>query len=149
MDISDFDRFALSGRSKLIAVYAYYTQERDTMTQSESAAFLTQAAVDMGMIQSRSPILGETLSSWSNGQRNTKIPLWAVTTAALLLFQKYHWFPEGELQRCAFASIVFRHFGCLEAALQYVAKNGRCQRDELSPYLDLAKRSRDSYLAKR
>lgn len=143
MTIDEFDRLVQMGRNKLIAVYSFHTQEHSNMTQAQSAVYLTEQAIKLALISERAPIPGETLLSWA---QSNKVPSWAVSAAVLTLFSEYQWEPDGEIQRCTLASVLYRYYGSVERVWNSVKVKDACTRDMLSEYLNLAHSSREKYL---
>ncbi|EMQ2878386.1 hypothetical protein V9N52_003701 [Vibrio navarrensis] len=147
MNVTQFDDLVRQGKSKILSLFSYHTQEKSGMTPSESAAHLTHRAIEWNLVASRTAIPGETLSAWSQSHRNNKVPAWALSAAVLVLLIDYHWIPETSAQRCVCASVLYREYGDNVHTELSGLFHSRCERDGMSEYLDLARQSRATYLA--
>lgn len=74
-------------------------------TQSEAAAALTEAAINLGYVTRSRPVPGAALLSWSSNPAET--PLWAAQTA-LTLMLSIGWQPESNLDWCGMSALLFR-----------------------------------------
>lgn len=78
---------------------------RNPGTQSETAAALTDAAINLGYITRSKPVPEAVLLSWSSNPDETR--LWAAQTA-LMLMLSIGWKPESSQNWCGKTTLIFR-----------------------------------------
>ncbi|EEG5674753.1 hypothetical protein G3G77_004801 [Salmonella enterica] len=74
-------------------------------SQSENAAVLTEAAINLGYVTRSRPVPGTALSSWASDPEGT--PFWAAQTALTLMLNN-GWSPESTQEWCGMSALIFR-----------------------------------------
>lgn len=87
--LTNFSQSALNGRSKVIEWFSIKTPQ---FTDAQTAKILTNNAVQLGLIESRTIVHGKTLRSWCKERDGSKIQFWAAVSAVDLLI-KIGWLP--------------------------------------------------------
>ncbi|WP_159189309.1 hypothetical protein, partial [Klebsiella pneumoniae] len=93
MKSTPFTEMATAFRGQIVRLWAL----RYPGTQSEAAAALTEAAINLGYVTRNRPIPGAALLSWASNP--TETPLWAAQTA-LTLMLSIGWKPESNQDWC-------------------------------------------------
>ena len=148
--VDEFDRLIELGRKRVMAVYAFESQEREKITPAQSAAALTQRAIDYGFVGQRRPLTGENLRLWTDKHyASVKVPLWAVLTAVTVLVEDYQWVPDGQIQWSMWGLVWYRRFGSIEQAFSEVPGYLTPYKEEVLDMLSAAHASRQSFEARR
>lgn len=88
--LTKFSQSALNGRSKVIEWFSIKTPQ---FTDAQTAKILTNNAVQLGLIESRTIVHGKTLRSWCKERDGSNIQFWAAVSAVDLLI-KIGWLPS-------------------------------------------------------
>lgn len=101
MKSTPFTEMATAFRGQIVRLWTL----RNPGTQSETAAALTAAAINLGYITRTRPVPGAALLSWFSNPDET--PLWAAQTA-LTLMLNIGWTPENNQDWCGMTALIFR-----------------------------------------
>lgn len=101
MKSTPFTEMAMAFRGQIVRLWAF----RYSGTQSEAAAALTEAAINLGFVTRSRPVPGAALLSWTSNPDET--PLWAAQTA-LALMLSIGWNPESNQDWCGMSALIFR-----------------------------------------
>ncbi|EEY2622397.1 TPA: hypothetical protein ACIUB0_003778 [Salmonella enterica subsp. enterica serovar Enteritidis] len=101
MKSTPFTEMATAFRGHIVRLWTL----RYPGTQSEAAAALTEAAINLGYVTRNRPVPGAALLSWASNPAET--PLWAAQTALALMFS-IGWKPESNQDWCGMSALIFR-----------------------------------------
>ncbi|NOI26555.1 hypothetical protein [Vibrio mediterranei] len=142
----EFDRLSQLGRKRVLAQYAFESQEKEGMTPALSAKALTQYAIEHHFVGERGAITGETLAAWGDKHyASIKIPLWAVQAAVHYLVYRLEWLPDGEAQWAYVGFVWNRWWPTREMAIEAIPAPMLPYQRKLEHTLMWAKRSRDAF----
>lgn len=101
MKSTPFTEMATAFRGQIVRLWTL----KNPGTQAETAASLTEAAINLGYITRSRPVPGAALLSWLSNPNET--PLWAAQTALTLMFNM-GWKPESNQDWCGMTALIFR-----------------------------------------
>ncbi|HHN8460665.1 TPA: hypothetical protein ACRRW7_003515 [Morganella morganii] len=101
MKSTPFTEMATVFRGQIVRLWTL----QNSGTQAETAAVLTDAAINLGYITRSRPVPGAALLSWLSNPNKT--PLWAAQTA-LTLMLRMGWKPESNQDWCGMTALIFR-----------------------------------------